>query len=383
MTKQLLAQAVAVAYNPHSSPNELIEIIGDLVNFGAFDAAEEALRRLRLSGKFLPLVGKMEKAVNWLRNVGINFEDAFLARAIAVADDESARPEQLLGAAECLIVWGSLDEGDRALARLQAQKLFPGPVARLAAASRQLRRSGILEELKTLTPAKSLNKPYEVLIRRRAGAQRTIVVFTGVALRFWLSLNALHLFLRKLNANVVYLSDHTACMYLNGLASVAPSYDQMVDMLREQLRELGDNDLHVLASSAGGFVGLRTAIDLKAQSFAGMSIRTTLASKSSQMAPVLRYAVARCRDPSMLVNLRDMVVASDQPRRIQLYCGESNPVDRAHAENLQGIPRVDVIHLKAYRPHDAISGLIARGEFEPMLRRFVADSQPAAATTES
>ena len=171
MTAQLLAQAVAVAYNPKSSPEELWEVIGDLLSFGALDAADEALRKLRAEGKSISVVARLERTVTWFRNLGPQFGERRLAGAMALARQEDATNEQLIKAAESLIVWGLLDEADGTLARLREREYEAGPIARLSAASRQLRRSGILEELQSLTPRRSLNKPYEVLIRKKRGAR--------------------------------------------------------------------------------------------------------------------------------------------------------------------------------------------------------------------
>lgn len=375
MSQQLLAQALAVAYNPNSSVRQLLDVIGDLIAFGSFDASIKVLERLREAGAEPPYARKLEKSLQWLHRYGSGFEDSLLAGALAVARDRNSDEKQLLKAAECLVVWGSLDEADHALARLSENEALRGPVSRLAAASRQLRRSGILQELQSLTPAKSLNKPYEVLVRRREGAERVIIVFTGVALRFWLSLNALHVFLRKLDSHVVYLSDHSGTLYLNGLTSLGAGYERMLEVLEEQLQALGCRKLFVLASSAGGFVGLRAAIDLRADCFAGMSIRTSLVPfKGFAPPPMQQRILERCRDPGMIIDLHDMLAASDYPSSVQLYCGEATNADRTHAEHLADIPRVEVQYLKEYRRHDVISGLIARGELDAMLKRFVGDT---------
>jgi hypothetical protein len=380
MTNQLLAQAVAVAYNPKSTRDQLVEVIGDLLIFGAFEAATEVARQLRAKGGSPAEIVKFERLIEWLRHVGVQFEEIFLLRANAVADDPDAADDQLLRAAECLVVWGSLEEADRALERLRDRGAYPGPVARITAASRQLRRSGILNELQSLTPQKSLNKPYEVLIKKKPGARRTIIVFTGLVFHFWVSLNVLHVFLRRMNANVIYLSDHTACLYLNGLNSVGPGYESLLKMLREQLTSLGATDLYVLATSVGGFVGLRAAMDLQAQGFAGTSIWSKVeGTQDGRGSIAISRAIENCRYPEMLVNLRELLEKSEYPRRILLYCGEHNETDKAQAENLRGIPRVEINYLEGYRPHDAISGLIGRGQFERMLHRLVmGDSAEAA-----
>ena len=174
---------------------------------------------------------------------------------------------------------------------------------------------------------------------------------------------------------MIYLSDHSGAMYVNGLASVGPGYGSMIGMLREQLESLTPTDLYVMATSAGGFVGLRTAIDLQADAFTGMSIRSDLSPSSPIMTlPFERYVLKVCKDPEMLVNLRPLVEASDFPRRIQLYTGDALKIDLDHTENLRGIPRVKITYLDAHYRHDVVGGLIARGLFAGVLRHLIGES---------
>jgi hypothetical protein len=193
-------------------------------------------------------------------------------------------------------------------------------------------------------------------------------------LRFWISLNVLHALLRRLDAHIIYLNDRTLCMYLNGLASVGPDYNSMLAMLRNELRTLESSEVYVLASSSGGFVGLRAAMDLEAESFAGMSIRTKLERSPDRLTPGAQRLLERCRDPGMFVDLKDLLASSEYPRSVQLYCGELHQRDRMQAERLESIPRTQIHLLPGYRLHNPISGLIARGEFHQMLRRFMGEA---------
>ena len=218
---------------------------------------------------------------------------------------------------------------------------------RLAAASWQLRRSGILTELQSLSRERSLSKPYEFLVRKRPGARRTIIVFTGASRRFWLSLNVFHYFIRALDAHVIYLSDHSGRLYLNGLKSIGLGYGAMLEKLGEQSDLLGAPNLHVMAISAGGFVGLRTAIDLKANSFAGMSVMTTLApSNTFPKSHIANHMVSGCLYPEMLIDLRPKIEASEYPQSIHLYRGDLNTFDRAHMEISPEFPRPDAASRK-------------------------------------
>ena len=114
------------------------------------------------------------------------------------------------------------------------------------------------------------------MARHLNGSNKLIVVFTGIGTRFWLSLMLLHLFLKRLNTHIIYLSDLRQFFFLDGLESVARGYQGLLQALRGAVRELGAEEVYVLANSAGGFAGLRYAIDLRANSFLGLSIPTDL-----------------------------------------------------------------------------------------------------------
>jgi hypothetical protein len=237
-----------------------------------------------------------------------------------------------------------------------------------------MRRSQIFHELSRLGDSETsmLNRPYEVLVARRLNARRAIIVYSGQLRRFWFSLNVLHQFLRRFEHHIIYLSDHTGHMYLNGLDSCGGSHDSLVAALRRTTAELGVECIHVMANSAGGFAGMRAALDLGAESFLGTGIRTDL-TPGSRLPPgaVFGTAVQRCRDAKMLVNLRTLIEKAPAPPRIHLYCGANHTLDRAHAENLRGLPTVEVNVLEDESAHDIIGTLVGRGMFEDVLRRFI------------
>src|SRR5215472_3250201 len=70
--------------------------------------------------------------------------------ALAVASTPDATAGQIHEAADTLVSWGYLDLGDQLLDRLRPHAEYAAQVRRLTAASRQLRRSGILDELVAL-----------------------------------------------------------------------------------------------------------------------------------------------------------------------------------------------------------------------------------------
>src|SRR5258708_7798367 len=70
--------------------------------------------------------------------------------ALAVANVAEPAPRDAFWAADLLVAWGHLDLADRLLERLSGEKELAVHVRRLTAASRQLRRSGIVDELTAL-----------------------------------------------------------------------------------------------------------------------------------------------------------------------------------------------------------------------------------------
>jgi pimeloyl-ACP methyl ester carboxylesterase len=296
-----------------------------------------------------------------------------LRNALEWANNPSATDGELYLAADTLISWGKVDLAEQLIGRLKSSPRFSGRVNRLVAAARQLRRSGVLTDLAAMTESEAMDGRYEAYTARYAGETRkAIIVFTGVDPRFWLSLMMLHLFLKRLNTHVIYLTDLRRLIFFDGLATVARGYDGLLQALRKTLAELGADEVHVMANSAGGFAGLRYAIDLQAKSFLGMSIRTDLSLGSP--VPVgsffQRPQLAEIA-PQMHIDLKPLLVTSGKPERVILYCGDSNPIDRPHALHIADLPNVELTMLPNHIEHDVISILVARGDFEAVLQDFV------------
>jgi pimeloyl-ACP methyl ester carboxylesterase len=298
-----------------------------------------------------------------------------LADALTWANDPAASDHQKLIAIDVLISFGNVDLADALIARLQGRPELAGRLNRLIAASRQLRRSGVLDDLRSMTDAGAdiMDGRYEAYTARYEGETRkAIVVFTGIDPRIWLSLMMLHMFLKRLNTHVIYLTDHRQLIFIDGLETVAQGYEGLRDALARTLDDLGVEELHVMANSAGGFVGLRAAAELKAKSFLGMSIRTDLSENSPiPVGDFFKRPELRAAAPHLMVDLKPLLRASPWPERIILYSGDGNPIDRPHAEHLADLPNATVNLLPNHALHDVVSALLIRGDLEAVLRDFV------------
>ena len=292
------------------------------------------------------------------------------ARSLSIAKDPDAAVPDQVNAAAMLIAYGALDIADPVIDRLEQQGVHMG---RLRALSRQLRRSGVLSNYQPLGDASLQEGPPEVLMREaKQPTDVMIVVFSGMEKRFFVSLQVLDRFLNGYRAHILYLADHSSSAFLNGLPNAAPSYPEMLELIRQSASTVGASRLFVMATSVGGFTGLRAAADLHAEAFLGLGIRTDLSTAARQEAgSIVKHLADACRDETMLIDLRPYLEATQWPARSILIAGDSHEVDAYQIERLRGLPRIDLSFLERYSQHDVVLGLVERGLLQEVLDRFL------------
>jgi pimeloyl-ACP methyl ester carboxylesterase len=293
--------------------------------------------------------------------------------ALVIASKADPTDAEAHRAADVLVSWGYLDVADRLIDRLRPSQMYAFQVNRLAAASRQLRRSGIMEEVTALSESGvRIDGRHEAYTaRHKDGSNKVIIVFTGLGPRFWLSLMVLHAFLKRLGTHIIYLTDLRYFIFFDGLETVAKGYRGLLEALLDTARSLGAEDIHIMGNSAGGYVALRYAMDLHAKTFLGTSIRTDLSLGSTLPLGSFFDDPALDAYPHMRVDLKPLLARSAWPERIMLFCGEQNPVDLPHAMHLAYLPNVELTLLGSYVDHDVIAGLLGRGQLDAVLKRFV------------
>jgi hypothetical protein len=300
-----------------------------------------------------------------------------LVQAQAFAHAADVPPRMLIKIAHVLVAHGDLDLADKVLARIESAGIL---VADLKAASRQLRRSGVLSRYRPIDHHAGEGQGPEILVSRSATeTDRLVVVFSGQAKRFWLSLQVLDRFLAPCGANVLYLSDQTGKAFLNGLSGSASGYDGLKATIEKIAGEFACSRLLVMATSIGGFVGLRAAADLGAESFLGLGITSDFSPDGTMAARRIGAELMEaCADKSLLINLRTYLADKPYPRRALIVCGDGHADDVTQAENLRGLPRFEVLYLPRFNSHGVVMGLLARGQFESVLSRFLGDADSEA-----
>ena len=296
--------------------------------------------------------------------------------AISAGYEPGAGPPVIGLAAELLASWGLIEEASALLTRTGVADLPLSPVFRARRVISFLRKSKLIEELSALVslgkaPNQILQGRHDSLFYERPKATKLLIVLPGGGEHFFISLNVLWAYLRRLPISTVFLRDTEDLLFLNGVKSLGGSYHATVRRLRRLRDELGQPELYIMGSSAGGFGGLIYALNLKARAFLGLSIHTDLSLTSAL--PRMKYFAREdliARIPTFMIDTYPLVEAQQGAMRIKLIYSEGQNIDRLQALHLKGLPNVDVEAVPG-KIHDVASILLSQGRFMAVLREFL------------
>ncbi|MGC2855109.1 hypothetical protein ACM64Y_06510 [Novispirillum sp. DQ9] len=191
-------------------------------------------------------------------------------------------------------------------------------------------------------------------------APATLILFTGVGHNFGFPLNLLHLWLGRLDANIVYLCDFNMALFQMGLMSVGP-YAETVAYLRDLSRSLGQRT--VLAGHSGGVFGALTmARDIPADAVLAFSGPATLELGLATKEDRPFYANVLALLESGAMTMPDL--RADYKRngiRVEYLFGAQNGFDSKQANALAGLPNVTLRPVEGVSRHTVLPELIADG----------------------
>ncbi|MGV3570306.1 MAG: tetratricopeptide repeat protein [Ramlibacter sp.] len=209
-------------------------------------------------------------------------------------------------------------------------------------------------------------------VRRSPGARKMLLVFTGLAGEAGgMPVTVLDAMLRALPVHVVYLRDFQRLLYLKGIPALGADYERTVDGLRALQQELGAAELYCMGSSAGGYGALQYAAALGADTVLALAPPTTTqvgtARAFDDRGKVIGHRL-QAEVPHLMRNLRDELERASPRPRVLLYYGSEMRQDRAHAQNLAGVPDTHLIALPGIARHDLAAQLMAEGRLEQVIR---------------
>lgn len=210
----------------------------------------------------------------------------------------------------------------------------------------------------------------DVTAWRRPGAPDLVLIFGGLQSLMGAAPPAIpQTLLSDHRVNVLSFSDPTRQLMLAGLPSLAADYKGTVKALRRLIEAWGIERVTVIAYSAGGYSGLRYALDLKVDRVLMMagSVVPPPRSDNVLLADLLQ------RLGHMLMDTRKEVEARGADIDITLAYGTASPEDVWQANHLAGLANVTLRPLAGVTTHY----LATTHHHDPLIREVLGETRPA------
>ena len=213
----------------------------------------------------------------------------------------------------------------------------------------------------------------DVQVMPRPGSDTALLLFCGARHRVGMHLPLIHRWLARLGASLIYLRDFHGLCYLKGVASLGEDLPATIAALRRILDGLGARQVIGFGCSGGGFGAMRYALELGGDAIsmgspANMEPAFNLHMNHGAYATMLKTAF-----PDQQLDMRRLIEAAARPARTLVVYGDRNWNERIHAEHMAGVRGVTLHPVARYRGHATAAELVRRGEFESLLKGFLAD----------
>lgn len=207
----------------------------------------------------------------------------------------------------------------------------------------------------------------------KPGAQRCLVVFYGAMDGLGIPLPLFDCLMAPLDVSIIYVRDKHRMLYLNGIDGLGGSMAASVESLRAMISELGATDIYTLGTSSGGIGAIRYGLGLGARGIMAMGTPTNL--QTHFMSKDGRFAEVHNRLNELLpayeLDMRNFVANTSTPQRIFLYHGDGHTYDRIHAEQLAGLPGVEIRPVDNFEGHSVLRPMLERGEMIPAMTELM------------
>jgi hypothetical protein len=214
----------------------------------------------------------------------------------------------------------------------------------------------------------------ELQIVQRPGCDAVLLCFCALQGTLGLPLNFIHQWLGRLPVSLMYIKDFRDLSGARGYPSLAADRPSSVAELAKRLRELEARRIYAFGVSHGGFPALYYGLHLDASAVLTLGGATDLTrsfnEKLGQLTAV--YANLIEQAPDYATNLRESYAAAmRRPHVLLAFCAGTSR-DRLQAEQMAGLPNVELVPVEGYFHHNIIDPLIRRREFLPLLHRLLA-----------
>lgn len=305
-----------------------------------------------------------------------------------MADDEiglalkrihSDKPELRLAGCRKLISIGAINTAEPVLDTLAGIEAYAHEIGLLRGSCLYIRR--VLNETKMTdaagNPMLSDAAEREILagntfddfylLRREQGSANLIIVFTGMANQFGVSLALMQRILRRFDCHVIFLQDRQSQFYLGGVGGLGRSYRSTVTSLAQQASQLSVKNIFCLGQSAGGYASIQAGIELRANGVLAFVPFTTLeplieSGRLPADGPGCGWDAALPRPLDLSVH----IARADQLPHISIVYGAQSTVDVEQAQRLRH-EAVEHIPIEGFATHGVFTKVVADNRFDDMI----------------
>jgi hypothetical protein len=308
---------------------------------------------------------------------------SLVIQARQIAEDPASPPDRLLRAAVFLVKQGFLQEAVVPLRRLVAANAYPSRVRRLGMIVGYLLRRGWGRDLATIDGAGGDGRGWKIVtfspesdvhVAPRPGAERAVFVFAGVGPenRAAFDLTLLLQFLRGFDAHIFMMRDSRRLLYMDGLVGVGQGVDAAAARLLTIARDLGAKRFFTIGNCGGSYASLRYGLQMDAEAVLCFAPRTDY-SGALPLPDVDAAEVARL-DRLLSHERRDMRQVYERAGRyprVEIFFGEGNDLDSAHARHFDGLLGVRSVGVVGASGRYIVPRLFRTGEFENAVGRLL------------
>ena len=188
-------------------------------------------------------------------------------------------------------------------------------------------------------------------------------------------LSAMHRWLGRLPASVIYLRDFRRVHFLAGIPELGQDREHTIRALHGIVGEIGGRRILCYGNSAGSFAALDYGAALGAEAVLAAAGPTNLRPEFNAhlrwMQPAERI---QAMVPGAAADMREVYAARTPAARVRIAYGEHDWDDRLQAENLGGLAGVELRPVVDYLGHNIAMELIRRGGFDEVLEWLMGPS---------
>ncbi len=199
----------------------------------------------------------------------------------------------------------------------------------------------------------------------------TVLFFTGIKDRAMVDITVFDAFCAQAGYGAIYLRDFSRNLFINGLESTNGDLEQTLLVIKKHLAEMGTKRLISIGASAGGFAAISYGVKLNAEQITCFSTPSSITKDNLNKFGDKRGVILARRLQGFFkrddLDVKPQIAKANHRMPIDLYYGQNNAEDCAHAQYINDQPNVMCHPIPELSEHACIHHLIATGRLPGIL----------------